>query len=479
MCRRDIRAGVTIEDDDEDVVGIGQGVHYQCFAMRRYLPRVYGKGRAGNSLWRRTASGAKAKPALILFLCTISLISIAYYFDGGGRIWFDILPKSMPTKRDIPTAARYSNELSVLFANSNAHEVESSYDTSIDAEPKRQNTEPERPSYIEDANRISEKKHARSKPMPPAHRPMRQSMYERIWVGYHQPIWARKITKFQSFRPPKGNSVCLVHVGKTAGSSIGCALGFNLHCREDEHLHGRLPLSTINAFHKDVYDCAEDIDYYLFVVRDPLARMRSAFIYGRPVNGVFMNEMKLAEQLNKIYLDCGFHTAHELAVGLSKNSDASDDCQQYARHMIRGTDYIEAHMYYNYQYYMKAIPPKSKVVVIRTEHMEEDWNDIEVHLGGKARQNITFPHENSKPKEEGDLVLGDEERMILCDELCIEIQYYKRILRKAININEEQYEISMRELLESCPNEAKMKECDRDPPEIREKLVENRGYPNH
>ena len=109
--------------------------------------------------------------------------------------------------------------------------------------------------------------------------------------------------------------------------------------------------------------------------------------------------------------------------------------------------------------------------------MEEDWNSIELGLGGRQRQNITFPHDNSKPtKEARDLTLGHDERMLLCHELCVEIQTYKLLLRNAVNVDGTQYNASMNELQESCPNEARLKQCDFHTPNIKEKLVENRGY---
>mmetsp|Transcript_4780 Transcript_4780/g.10268 ORF Transcript_4780/g.10268 Transcript_4780/m.10268 type:complete len:109 (-) Transcript_4780:21-347(-) len=108
--------------------------------------------------------------------------------------------------------------------------------------------------------------------------------------------------------------------------------------------------------------------------------------------------------------------------------------------------------------------------------MEEDWNDIERGLGGRSITNITFPHENSMLRVARDSTLGDEERTLLCHELCVEIQYYKMLLRNAQNINESQYNISMEELQASCPNEARLKQCDFHTPNIKEKLMENRGY---
>lgn len=312
--------------------------------------------------------------------------------------------------------------------------------------------------------------------------PTTTSTYERLWPGYKRPWWATKHPRFRGFRPPEGHSVCYVHVGKTAGSSIGCALGFNLHCSErQQYLPGRLPKSATNAFHKDVYDCPSTSSFYLFVVRDPLARFRSAFVYGRP------DELDLAgegkswnwEKIKQLYVDCSFLTASSLAsLGLAEDGQATNECKQRAKDLLRGTVRYEDHAFFNYQYYLEAIPHGSNILVIRTEHMDEDWNDIELGLGGRARTNLTFPHDNSKQKGFRDLSLSDEEKKLLCRELCVEIQTYKLLLRKALNIDEEQYELSKNELRESCPNEADLKQCDFHTPNIKQKLVESRGYPH-
>ena len=53
----------------------------------------------------------------------------------------------------------------------------------------------------------------------------RASAYESLWPGDHLPNWARKArgagASAEAWPPAERRSVCFVHVGKTAGSSIG------------------------------------------------------------------------------------------------------------------------------------------------------------------------------------------------------------------------------------------------------------------
>ena len=324
------------------------------------------------------------------------------------------------------------------------------------------------------SKQISRFEHSRQKSMNVHSRP--ESMFERLWQGYILPWWAQKVLPLRYFKPPRGKSICFVHVGKTAGSSIGCGLGFRLHCKdENQFLPGRLPKAATHVFHKDVYDCPEDSDFFLFVLRDPLERSRSAIAYGRPDIDCDSSKDRLWVQKKKIYLDCGFSYASELAMGLSKNGGASEVCKHRARDMLRGMTQYEGHLFYNYQYYFESVP-HSNIFVIRSEHMAEDWNSIEKRLGGRLRENITFPHQNSEPKDPHDSELGETERILLCHELCVEIQYYKLILQHALNINKTEYDSSMKELQASCPNEAELQQCNFDTPNITLKILDSRGY---
>ncbi len=321
---------------------------------------------------------------------------------------------------------------------------------------------------------LSRFEHSRQKLMHLRSRP--ESMYERLWPGYILPWWAQKVPPLRHFKPPRGKSICFVHVGKTAGSSIGCGLGFRLHCNDEkQYIPGRLPKAATHVFHKDVYDCPDNSNFFLFVLRDPLERSRSAIAYGRPDIDCDSTKDRLCVQKKKIYLYCGFSSASELAMGLSKNGGSSEECKHRARDMLRGTNQYEGHLFYNYQYYFESIP-HSNILVIRSEHMAEDWSGIETRLGGRLRDNITFPHQNSEPKDPRDLVLGKAERILLCHELCVEIQYYKLILLHALNINETEYESSMKKLQVSCPNEAKLQQCNFDTPNITQKILDGRGY---
>ena len=105
---------------------------------------------------------------------------------------------------------------------------------------------------------------------------------------------------------------------------------------------------------------------------------------------------------------------------------------------------------------------------IRTEHLEHDWTTIDRMLGGGAKDNnttFTFVHKN-KWSEVGtripDKTLSNAARSNICRALCEEIQIYKQMLRLAVNINADEEQISLNELLGSCPRESReIRDCTR------------------
>lgn len=111
--------------------------------------------------------------------------------------------------------------------------------------------------------------------------------------------------KAVNYNVPREESVCFVHVGKTAGSTVGCYLGFSHHCDNTTELEGVLPMITTHLFHNDVDNCYDDAAYYLFVLRDPVDRAKSAFYYNRPDEDCSDINWKIYEQY---YTNCSFWT---------------------------------------------------------------------------------------------------------------------------------------------------------------------------
>ncbi|KAK1740619.1 hypothetical protein QTG54_008714, partial [Skeletonema marinoi] len=122
------------------------------------------------------------------------------------------------------------------------------------------------------------------------------------------------------------------------------------------------------------------------------------------------------------------------------------------------------------------MPPDANIVVIRNEHIVDDWNAVETLLGGAADlTKESLPVNNQYEKKPEEVYLSDAAKVVLCETLCNEIQVYKTILKRAQNINKEQYIQSMQELVTSCPKEAMEESCADDMPDISLKVEKAKG----
>jgi hypothetical protein len=222
------------------------------------------------------------------------------------------------------------------------------------------------------------------------------------------------------------------------------------------------------------------------VVRNPLERIKSAFNYDKPDDWdnfrLNMGE-KYYNYRKQLYMDCPFETLEDLAqLGLKQGGNATDECKERAATSLLGTGHYSCHFYYNYQFHLEGIPETARLMTIRTEHIIEDWNSVEVELGGKkeimgspTKKELSRKNANTKTTD-SDKFLSEESQVLICKLLCNDIQVYKEILRRSINLDERNYAQSMEDLRESCPLEADTIKCDTELPNIHQKLVASRGY---
>lgn len=284
------------------------------------------------------------------------------------------------------------------------------------------------------------------------------------------PYWVAKFPFMPSAdKVADEDRVCYVHVGKTAGSSMACSLGFYYDSCPTNLIrlpNGNLPKFTTSMFHKQFNDCENlEINLYLFVIRNPLSRMQSWFTYERPTE--FSKEQNVAGyyRKEKLFLQCPFPTLNALGGELGLGAQNQTVCSTRAWEAITGLQAYSHHNYYNYKFYYNEVLQQDKaprIVVLRTEHLEQDWKRIEMEIlhGPKPfDDDFTFPKKHSSHKDPEDYILSPESQRNVCHALCTEIQVYKRILQQAENIDKNDYAISMQELKRSCPVEAALDWC--------------------
>jgi Sulfotransferase family len=332
--------------------------------------------------------------------------------------------------------------------------------------------------------------------------------------GYRMdvPMWMQKNLSSNPSVPQHRHTdkeICFVHVGKTAGSTLACKLGFLYGpCRSAARnrnetmlamARGTLPRSTTHIIHNQYNDCQHhDFDYYLFVVRDPLQRIQSWFNYELPydndeydtatkrINHDYNLDVHRAgtgqrlrhlyfttreEQKRPLFIDCEFDTLNKLGeVGLDQThqSRISDVCHLRAVDAIVGNVGYSTHNYYNFGYYWNAVRQRHKdadanvsLLVIRTEHLTNDWRSVEeTILDGPRGLNVTFDSiRHASPKRPEAISLSAIAQERICAALCHEIQIYKSLLQNAVNLHLSDVEESMKELQNSCPDEADKDAC--------------------
>lgn len=106
--------------------------------------------------------------------------------------------------------------------------------------------------------------------------------------------------------------------------------------------------------------------------------------------------------------------------------------------------------------------------------MVQDYNSINYFLGDKPEvlKSSDIPVNNAHAKNETELYLSPSSKETLCKVLCNEIQVYKDILKRAINLNDDDVEESIGALMKSCPKEAEETACFEDRPNIYDKVLD-------
>ena len=305
-----------------------------------------------------------------------------------------------------------------------------------------------------------------------------ESPYEQRHPGQKLPVWAKK----KALSPPPDNNipeVCLVHIGKTAGSTLACMLGYDYEGCEDAHplTQSLLTHATRHLLKNMFNDCPDHTPYYLFATRNPVERIQSWFAYERPVD----SNDKYYEQKKPLFVDCPFETLADLVErGLGQQSSSASgytvpECHQRALDAIQGKVPYSRHNYYNYRYYLDQATKTATTrnvqqqwYVIRSEHLRDDLNSVEAHLhstvlrsSGSPFQMGAVPQSNkSKYHAHDRKTLSPTAQQRLCQALCDEIQVYQLLLRRAINLTPAQVQESLQELRQTCPHEVALQQCD-------------------
>lgn len=246
-----------------------------------------------------------------------------------------------------------------------------------------------------------------------------------------------------------------VHIGRTGGSTsrVNFARTFDQSSLNIGYVHENKP--NVQKYNK-----------FFITIRNPIDRMVSWFISQHPTN------KRYVRQHTQLY-DC-FHGINDLVTYGLERGDVDyidlDDCQILARYLMRGIgsqSHENVHILQNYNYYTSELlsHPEKKIYVIRREHLMDDWVAAaeDVIIKSNIRVNLSMA-DNGVPKRKNQVVIkkemSQEGLANACFFLCPEIQLYKKILKRAINLSDRDESSSLEDLAKSCPLEARSDYCE-------------------
>jgi len=280
---------------------------------------------------------------------------------------------------------------------------------------------------------------------------------------------------------PLPTNMVLVHLGKTAGSTLsknlrhGCHMFVPHPCRGSGKKNfgtngGDGEESRVSQLTKGYYHFVpvpvDKHDGYIISSRNPIDRAVSAFLYVHPSNVAFTTkhraqflnknrgkENKFVEEYDQFF-EC-FPNVSALAINLVGDGD----CAKLGQYILKGsgTSTMESemlnHFGYGYKFYASdLLVTGSRIFTLRQEHLATDWINFNIRLGGA-------PHEMSgasKAFKEKLAVklppggLSKEERLGLCVALADEIKVYLGVIEAADNLTDEEKDESRQEIREGC-----------------------------
>ena len=308
--------------------------------------------------------------------------------------------------------------------------------------------------------------------------------------------------------------LCLVHVGKTAGSSISCGLG--LMYANCEGMPRQPPVPRTGYFHMRKNNCLrndekdkqnQNIATLLMTIRNPLTRIQSWFNFEKDILPTRQNkqtEERLRWKRGMLFSDCYDNFSNLVTEGLelsslpttttNDNTTADDDaehyeiisterpvnmtCKERAWAAVLGVREFSYHEWYNYEHYWTALQKlyhlgsssnnnknndskSSSLLVLRTEHLLEDWSKLSKEELFRQVNKGSIPSASSNNSTSVDDDYSSRFWSNLCRAMCPEIQIYQQILEHATNMNVSQVQESISEVQVMCPqyDSSKQRSC--------------------
>lgn len=290
-----------------------------------------------------------------------------------------------------------------------------------------------------------------------------------------------------------GREITYIHVGKAGGSSSSCNVReafpvVKKHCGT-KHFPADGPSESaisrqVNCYthYNDNMHCYDVNDSFVINTRNPFHRITSWYLYEHAWNEPWNNpgRAKTNPRCGVFMVSTCFDSWDELAtVGLDGPEPPSgtelrvgsdltpEECSRWAWAAVRGDVPANYHNVWNYDWYAHRLleDERKEVFNLRVEHVDDDWRTIDKMVGGTGDPlpGADTPRNDASAKAHlpvSDKTVSEEGRRNLCRALCEEIQIYKKLLVRAVNLREADVAQSMEELRATCPEETDMELMD-------------------
>ena len=286
--------------------------------------------------------------------------------------------------------------------------------------------------------------------------------------------------------PPKDPRIYLIHIGKCGGVTTMQTLGrgsrgkelecrmkkrstsaFDDDCRRITPGQSTLSRRIIGRYHvgsptfsRDEKEwLLADTDTFLYLIRDPLDRARSAFEYHKHTlqeePGQSPQQYKRGKN-QRFYVDC-FPGRFNDMVEAIRGSSPDEDCKGFALDALsKGSRVAGNHFFYNYQKYRKFSlggHPSHSVMVIRTEHLWDDMIRLDKRLGGDGyfvQEGAKRTHGSESYAPDNSTFIAPENSAYLCCVMYGEIEVYQELILKAVNLNDDEKRGDLVKVMRHC-----------------------------
>eukprot|EP00588_Corethron_pennatum_P005065 CAMPEP_0194290944 /NCGR_PEP_ID=MMETSP0169-20130528/42401_1 /TAXON_ID=218684 /ORGANISM="Corethron pennatum, Strain L29A3" /LENGTH=372 /DNA_ID=CAMNT_0039038685 /DNA_START=171 /DNA_END=1290 /DNA_ORIENTATION=- len=270
------------------------------------------------------------------------------------------------------------------------------------------------------------------------------------------------------------SSMCFVHLGKTGGTALGCALNRHIQlslsnralCQNKTERVGS-PLHTavrerVHLVSAPVLD--NRFDSFLLTLRDPVARMVSWYFYLHPNYPPQKKPHHKRLCHHMVFFQCWPTLKSFTEVGLNITGAGISTCDILARDIARGT----VHCWQNYWNYERTYGPlldsNKTVYVVRTEYLWRDFDEIEAALIGSGSEPTTVAGQTSGGGSEEvtnrfERNDGDELSLLGVQGSLSRDTGYKKTLLLSANLSAAEKEKTQQELVKTCPLEASWAGC--------------------